>query len=646
MNETRIASAGRREPYVSGSYRSIFAPVPSESLRTDHNYLTIVLFTDGEKPLEVHGPAMRMGPVDAVANKIALREIIDFSLLSVYFCIGIFHTLLFLRKRSRHYLHFGLFAILLALYLVFFTRTKDILFGDSIELRIKLEFISLFALGPFFLEFVSQFLRNKTSRVAVSLGTIYLILSLVVCFSNSFRSQRFCVMLWQFTALPGMCYVVFYVAMLAIRGNRDARYLLLGIAFLMIGGIHDILISLGVFHGQNIATYSFIPFVPTIAWILASDLVRKFMETEVLSKNLEITVESQTKELANSTQYTQRLEGDFRRAEADLDRLAEIITGKEVFRESMSERALVYSSEAMKRVIEEAGQVVKLNRPVLITGETGTGKELVARYIHESDNPTEPFVAINCAAIPATLWEDELFGHSRGAFTDAGATRTGRLQEAGTGTLFFDEIGETPLEMQSKLLRVLQERTFYAVGSDQLRKIECRFIFATNRDLSEEVKHGRFREDLFYRINVFNIQLPPLRDRREDIPWIAQHYAERLSEELSIPLAHFSEEAMRAMMLHDWPGNIRELENTLVRILVGGATEISAEQLPPHLSLLKKESVAVPFTGDFEGMTREYARSLIRSALVRARGNKSAAARLLGMKRSRLNYQIRELGLA
>jgi len=640
INEKKAGGAGHLNPYLSGSYRSVWVLIPPEASGAGKFRITIVLGTDGEKPLEAHGPDMRIGNLYEIQSAALDAEILVFSLLAIFLCVGIFHLFLFVRRRYEPYLHFALFSILLSFYWVFFTRAKDDFFGDNINLRIKTEFILLFLMGPSFLQFLSGFLRNRASRMAYVLLGLYAILGFIVAASSSFHIMRLCLIVWQLTAIPGMLYILGFIALLAFRGNRDAIYLLTGIAVLMAGGIHDILVSLGFLKHQHISIYTFIPLVPSIAWVLANHLMRNYSNTEIANRSLEKTVETQTI-------IARQLEEDRSKAESDLDRLAGIITRKETFFQNLDERALVYSSPVMQQVIEKAHQIVRMQRPALVTGETGTGKELIARYIHLKNEPSpSPFIAINCAAVPSSLWEDEIFGHVRGAFTDAKSGRTGRIQEAENGTLFLDEIGEMPLEMQSKLLRVLQEKIYYPVGSEKTQDVKCRFIFATNRDLLEEVKAGHFREDLYYRINVMEIHLPPLRERREDIPLIASHFTTRLGEELGLPPLKFTDEALRALVLYDWPGNIRELENNLVRAAAAAENgKIQVSDLPSTISLLKPEQEKISLAGDFETLTHEYARGLIRTALIEARGNKSAAAKLLGIKRSRLNYQIRELGL-
>ncbi|MCR9145079.1 MAG: sigma 54-interacting transcriptional regulator [bacterium] len=341
----------------------------------------------------------------------------------------------------------------------------------------------------------------------------------------------------------------------------------------------------------------------------------------------------------------------------------------------VGDRNILYASRAMRDVIAQADRFAVFDQPVLVTGETGTGKELIARLIHHAGpRKAAPFIDINCAAIAASLWESEVFGHVRGAFTDASSSRPGRVAEADEGTLFFDEIGEMPLEMQAKMLRLLQERTYRPVGGNSARPARCRFVFATNRDLAEMVEAGEFREDLFYRINVFQIHIPPLRERPADTRVLINHLKENLCRKNGISHVEAEAEACDALANYHWPGNIRELENVLVQALaIGDAGQLSLSDLPRRLvqsahstkrAMAKLRQISpdagpqatAPGPGaetsaflagghnqNFDDMIKAYSRSLIREALNRTDGNKARAAEILGIKRGRLRYQIIEL---
>jgi DNA-binding NtrC family response regulator len=314
---------------------------------------------------------------------------------------------------------------------------------------------------------------------------------------------------------------------------------------------------------------------------------------------------------------------------------------------------IVGRSRTMRDMFQLLETVATTSSTILITGETGTGKELVAKAIHHnSPRRANRFVALNCSAIPETLLEAELFGHVRGAFTGAVGTRQGRLEQAHKGTLFLDEVGTMNLPMQMKLLRVLQEREFERVGDSHTIKIDVRVIAATNSDLTRMVAEGSFREDLFYRLNVIPIALPPLRDRREDIPLLVQHFLQRFCAEQAPPRppVTVSQEAIRHLMAFSWPGNVRQLENTLERALAlsPGRSQIEASDLPPEIQKSGDAAagfgLAVPEEGiDFETYVADIERELIRQSLEKTRGNKRQAARLLNLKRTTLIEKLKRL---
>jgi PAS domain S-box-containing protein len=311
------------------------------------------------------------------------------------------------------------------------------------------------------------------------------------------------------------------------------------------------------------------------------------------------------------------------------------------------------SSSAIRAAVFAVRQVAPTQATVLITGETGTGKELVARAIHKaSQRAAKPFISVNCAAIPASLCESELFGHERGAFTGASSRRVGRFELAHGGTIFLDEVGELPLELQPKLLRVLQEHEFEPVGSSQTRKVNVRVIAATNRDLSAEVAAGRFREDLFYRLNVFPVVVPPLRERGSDVEWLARSFIDRLSSRLGIPRPELTADCLRRLRVYHWPGNVRELENLIERavILARDGTLSLRSVLPLDLLRTFPETRS---TGLMDRVRtkhdlREIERETLIQALERA-GWKVAgwqgAARALGIPPSTLASRMKSLNI-
>lgn len=303
-------------------------------------------------------------------------------------------------------------------------------------------------------------------------------------------------------------------------------------------------------------------------------------------------------------------------------------------------------SSALRDVIALIRRIARSDATVLIQGESGTGKERASRAVHDySGRSHKPFVAVNCAAVPAALLESELFGHVKGAFTDARRDRSGLFLQAQGGTLFLDEIGEMPIEMQAKLLRVLQERRIRPVGGEEEVQLDVRFVFATNRDLESEVEAKRFREDLYYRINVVGIRVPALRDRGSDTLLLASHFLRKIHERSQLPELRISSDAARKLMDYDWPGNVRELENCMERAAaLCAGEEITVGDLPEKVQAYAPTRLVVGGVGDRGGedliTLSEMERRYVRQVLASVGGNKSQAARILGIDRRSLYRRV------
>ena len=331
-----------------------------------------------------------------------------------------------------------------------------------------------------------------------------------------------------------------------------------------------------------------------------------------------------------------------------------IIVGKVLRSRTMRDRSLLHQeeteaalpldvvaeSESMKRIFQLADQVSQQPTTVLLTGESGTGKEVVARFIHgRSPRRDHAFVAINCSAIPETLLESELFGHEKGSFTGAVQTRRGRFELADGGTLFLDEIAEMGADLQAKLLRVLQNQQFERIGSDRTMSVDVRVIAATNKDLAQSIANGSFREDVYYRLNVFPIHIPPLRERRDDILPLAKSFLKSLSTRMGKPVHSISPEAMELLRSYDWPGNARELANAIERaLIVSQSATIDIDNLP-----LKHAS------GDIKlgrpGLLAQIERTAILESLARNNGDRKAASEELGISLRTLQYRLKEYGI-
>ncbi len=320
-------------------------------------------------------------------------------------------------------------------------------------------------------------------------------------------------------------------------------------------------------------------------------------------------------------------------------------------RTSVSVEGIIGKSERLKRVFNTIAKVADYKSTVLIGGESGTGKELVAKALHTmSSRSGGPFVPINCGAIPETLLESELFGHAKGAFTDATRHKVGLIEEADGGTLFLDEIGELPLSLQVKLLRFLQEDEIRRVGETRDIKVDVRVVAATARNLSDMVAEGTFREDLYYRLNVVQVELPPLRDRRDDIPLLAEHFVAKFGERLGIGEMTIARDAMKALIDFQWPGNVRELENTIERAMVlAEGDRIDLDALPEKVVNADPAERSLAFLDDelsIKKATRAIERELIRRSLEKTGGNRTRAAELLEISHRALLYKIKEYGLS
>jgi DNA-binding NtrC family response regulator len=303
---------------------------------------------------------------------------------------------------------------------------------------------------------------------------------------------------------------------------------------------------------------------------------------------------------------------------------------------------ILFAGRAMQQVRSLIADVAPTLATVLITGESGTGKELAARAIHQaSQRAAAPFVALNCAAIPETLLESELFGHEKGSFTGATQARQGKFELASGGTIFLDEIGELPLTLQSKFLRVLQERVFERVGGSREIRADVRIVAATNRDLAEEVRERRFREDLFYRLNVFPLPLPPLRERRDGLQLLVHYLLKRAAEQTGRGIPLIEPSALASLEQYGWPGNIRELQNVIERAVILSKGQVTVHELPDGLRRPVSETV-IPAGG---GSLRDLERATILEALAACGDNRRLAAEKLGISKRTLQYRLKEYGL-
>jgi two-component system response regulator AtoC len=321
---------------------------------------------------------------------------------------------------------------------------------------------------------------------------------------------------------------------------------------------------------------------------------------------------------------------------------------KEVQKEYSFEN-MISKNERMRQIFDTIQKVAKYKSTILIAGESGTGKELVAKAIHfNSDRSNQPFIPVNCGAIPENLLESELFGHTKGSFTNAVRTKKGLFEEADGGTMFLDEIGELPLQLQVKLLRVLQDGEIRRIGDSKPIIINVRIIAATIKDLDKEVRDNKFRDDLFYRLNVLPIKIPPLRDRKEDVPLLVDHFIHKYSRELNNPIEGIIPEALNCLLNYSWKGNVRELENVIERaIVLTESNQIQVENLPLEIQSPKEESRVSSLNDELsiKKASRYLEKDLIKKALHKTNGNHTHAAKLLEISHRALLYKIKEYGV-
>lgn len=393
------------------------------------------------------------------------------------------------------------------------------------------------------------------------------------------------------------------------------------------------------------------------------DGIEVLKQAKAINPEIDVIVMTAFGSIESATEAMRAGAIDYLTKPVDLDQLEilihkalehkQLVSENRLLREQLTEKfkfdQIISVSEVMEEVINVAGRTAPSKATVLITGESGTGKELIAKAIHfASPRKDKSFLAVNCAALAENLLESELFGHEKGAFTGADRQRKGRFEMANHGTLFIDEVGEIPLTTQVKLLRVLQEQAFERVGGSEPIKVDVRIVAATNRNLEELIEEGRFREDLYYRLNVVRINIPPLRKRKSDIPLLVDYFLKKYSAENNKKMDGISKEAMDLLMKYDYPGNVRELENIIEQsVVLGRGDVISVRDLPMTVKGIQLESKKFdPFgEGTFIERVGAFEKQLIDQALEQAEGIQTRAAKILGITERHLRYKLNKYGM-
>lgn len=580
---------------------------------------------------------------------------LDLFLIGGLTIMSLYHLALFLlRRQDPSPLYFALLCALLAFRagLMGERFIQAHLDFRGFEPYFSLELIAYLWAVPCFLLYLRSVFAEYFWTPAVYFGLAFAALFSFLILSTPSRIYTYAVFPSQIIAILISLYCI-AVGVAALSQRRSGALIyLLGFSVFFVTIVNDVSNSISEFRtGVYLAPAGLLAFVLSQAFLLSQRFARVFNETERLSLKLQgrsRELERANDRLQSLNQQLFEIQASLREENRSLQSNSDQLARKIVH---LGEgRQIVYAGPAMGDVLAKIEKAARSDETVLLLGESGTGKELAASLIHQQGRRADrPFIAVNCGAFSETLLESELFGHERGAFTGASGSHRGIFEQADGGTLFLDEIGEIPLNLQVKLLRVLQEKKVRRLGGSQDLEIDVRIIAATNRNLRELAAAREFREDLFYRLNVVLVKLPSLRERGDDIVTLVHHYLKQFSEKFNRARIEISEEALQAFREYDWPGNIRELENTLLRAVVNN--DSSFLQLKDFPELLKFRANAVgpaPAAGpDLTGRSLEEAEArLILDALEEFKGNKTLAAQSLGINRSTLYRKMERYGLS
>ena len=650
---TEILVAG--EIYLSGEpiyHNGILGPDPANKHRTSLHHLvplpsdvggrwlTILIYSNYDEVIGLMDPPRIGNQADLIRE--SLWSVLDQLIFGVLFIfLGPAALILYLRRRDQQlveYLSFGAFTTCVGVVFLLGSSAINV-HGLPAAWQYYLDHVCFFLFPIGLYAFFEQILGGGPYGLMRRIWQFHALFALAGVLLDV--TDVIALPILQFYLLGllavGVAFTLWMVIGSEVRRQTEARILSAGVSLLVLAGLHDIA-----------AVYGLIPYwhqvfpwgVLALVICLGYAVERRFMENH---RRLVLT----TEDLRSEIVVRKQAEASLKEANAEVERLNERLKTENIYLQEEIKLdhnfgEIITQSEPLKAVLRQVEQVASTDATVLVLGETGTGKELLARAVHSiSGRRDRPLVKVNCAALPANLIESELFGHEKGAFTGALARKTGRFELADGGTIFLDEIGDLPLDLQVKLLRVLQEGEFERLGSSTTLSVDVRVIAATNRNLDQAMRDGEFREDLFYRLNVFPIVCPPLRDHRDDIPLLVIHFVKKFAAKAGKSIETVPQPVMDTFAQYNWPGNVRELENLVERaVVISDGPQLKVQELLSDRVDSPNQS-SIPTLADLE---RDHIASVLDMTGGRIRGD-NGAAEILGLKPTTLESRMERLGI-
>ena len=647
LDGRRIYRTGAFEPTSENTYRTSawhLVPLPADC---GGKVLTLRMYSNHDQVIGIVYPP-RLGRQADVIQSILMERLdsLVFGVLLIF--LGPASLLLYVKRRDREfvgYLSFGAFATCIGVnQAVYVSGPGLLLYAPTWIYYLGHLSFYLFPIGLFaFLEQIvdpgPQRVMRRLWQFHVAFALAGLVLDLLDVIPLPLLQPYLLAVL-----AVGVLVSLWVAGRSALQGNVEARIVSVGAGILVLAGFYDILMAYGLLpDGHELFQWGTFAFVISLGYALE----RRFVENHRRLAERTVALSETNADLWDEIIERKRAEEALQKAHAEVNRLKDRLESENVYLQEEIKLEhnfdeIITQSEPFKAVLRQIEQVASTDSAVLILGETGTGKELVARAVHNISNRRErPLVKVNCAVLPANLIESELFGHEKGAFTGALSRKIGRFELADGGTIFLDEIGDLPLELQAKLLRVLQEGEFDRLGSTRTTTVDVRAIAATNRDLEAAIAGRQFREDLYYRLNVFPIHVPPLREHRDDIPILVNHFVKKYGPRAGKTIETVPQRTIDDLQAYDWPGNVRELENTVERAVVlsrGKKLELG-EWLPGSKSQGGSEPIPT-----LEELERRHIAEILERTGWRVRGERGAAE-LLGLKPTTLESRMDRLGI-